>query len=116
MYVWLFQLFLERRKALIQIKNAGLEDLLFSQIASQNTFFFDYMTMSRKRAHEGAVNLRYEIFIHYQMGGITRVIMEWIKNDMKTSPEDMGTIIHDITNLFEGEEGYIPKLLNDMNQ
>lgn len=115
MYTWVFEVFLEHREALVKIKNAGLEDLLFTQIASHNRFFFKYMMRGKKQQnYEDA--FRNELFINYQMGGITRVIMEWIKKDMRPTPKEMGQVVHEITSMFENKEGYIPRLLEEMDK
>jgi hypothetical protein len=106
-YILAFQLFMEHRGALIKIKNAGLDYLLFNQFWGYNKFFLKHIFNGPKKNSE----LYNEYLIKYQMGGITTIIIEWIKLDMPLPPEKIGEIVYEIAKLFQDQEGYLPDIL-----
>ncbi|MBY9079515.1 TetR/AcrR family transcriptional regulator [Paenibacillus sp. CGMCC 1.18879] len=111
-YILLFQLFLEHKEALIKIKNAGLDYLLFNQLWSYNQFFFKNAFKKETSTNSELFN---EFLIKYQMGGTTSIMIEWIKMDMSLSPEKIGEIVYEIAKRFSDQEAYIPDILNTLD-
>lgn len=107
-YISPFRLFMEHREALIKLKNAGLDFLIFNQLWSYNDFFLQYVY---KNEHDSN-KLYNEYLIKFQIGGLLNIILEWIKNDMPLEPEKIGQIVYEIGTVFKGQAGYLPDILS----
>lgn len=107
-FILSFELFMEHREALIKIKNAGLDYLLFNQLLSYNKYFLNHV--SEKEQNNS--NLHNEYFVKFQVGGLATIVLEWIKRDMSMTPEEIGGIVYEIVRLFKDQDGYLPDILS----
>lgn len=107
-FILSFELFMEHREALIKIKNAGLDYLLFNQLLSYNKYFLDHVSENEQNNS----SLHNEYFVKFQVGGLATIVLEWIKRDMSMTPEEIGGIVYEIVRLFKDQDGYLPDILS----
>ena len=108
-YILSFQLFMQHKDALIKIKNAGLDYLLFNQLWSYNNYFLNNISEDKSKNN---IDLYNEFSVKFQIGGLATIILEWIKTDMSIPPEEMGNMIYEITKRFKDQDGYLPDIID----
>ncbi|MDT3427432.1 AcrR family transcriptional regulator [Paenibacillus forsythiae] len=106
----LFKHLQKHRKPLLKIIKAGPYDLILQHFEK----FIKYLVLLYKKEHteiDQLNELHYKYSIKYQMAGIYTIIVDWLKNDMPLSFEELITILSEFGKSFIEQGNYVPDIL-----
>jgi AcrR family transcriptional regulator len=106
----LFAYLKKHREHLLKIIKVGPRYLIFEQFEK----FIEYLVHLYKEEHiniDKFNELHYKYSIKYQIAGISMIMVEWLKNDMPLSFEEMRKMISEFGKSFIEQDNYMPDIL-----
>lgn len=106
----------KHREPLLKIIKAGPRYLILERFEK----FIKYLVHLYKEEHttiDKLNELHYEYSIKYQIAGVSTIIVDWLRNDMPLSFEEMRKMISEFGKSFIEQGNYMPDILyNFANQ
>ena len=109
-YLLFFEIMFEYRSDLLKLKNASLSHLIY------NNFWICSNKMIEAFFRESKLDEEKLFFVKYQLGGIIAAAVEWVYNDMLTTPAEQAKILSACTFPFADDPFCLPKLIENVRR
>lgn len=108
LYALFFETFLKNKEELLKLKRASLSHLLHKTFLIYGNQINEEFFLDKQNQEE---RIFAEYFIKYQIGGFIALTIEWIENDMRQTPYELGQIVKKITEPFDREHYFLPFMI-----
>lgn len=104
-YLETFSILAEHQEELLQLRLAGLDNLIMERLFLYNQDYMKALAQSEKLTRKNRFALS------YQLGALLNIVSDWIFDDMLLSAEEMAELFDELNQAYESSPVYLPKML-----